>query len=338
MDRQLTEPPGVLEHELAEYLREHYAIDVALTRLGSERDETYRASGTSAADLIVKVCAPGEPRAIVELQLAVTDYLTRATTVPVPVAVPTPAGETITRWERPGGGPDRLVYVISCLPGTGLAEQRLSPERTERVGTVHGEVTAALAGFRHPAAARRLLWDLSGLPELADRITPPRSHARLATQVVGHFTSVVRPVAEGGARQVVHGDYSVHNVLANPAAPGFVTGVIDFGDVHIAPVLYDLAVAVSNLLDHRLADPWTLASAHVRGFLGVHDVEPTQLRTLAAAAAARCVQRALISQWRATVYPTRAAYAEQHSCHDWVRAEAAIQTLDTGTQHFLAAA
>ena len=71
---------------------------------------------------------------------------------------------------------------------------------------------------------------------------------------------------------------------------------------------YDLAIAVSNLLDHRLADPWSLASAHVRGFLSMRDVPPAQLRVLAAAAAARCVQRALISQWRASTDPTRADY------------------------------
>ncbi|WP_199431450.1 phosphotransferase [Qaidamihabitans albus] len=333
----MIEPPGRLEHELGEYLRERYAIDATLTRLGSERDETYRASLASAEDLIVKVCAFDEPRDLVELQLAAAAHLARATTVPVPVAVPTPEGRAITRWERSGGLPVRIVYVISCLPGTSLAERWPSPEQAERVGAVHGEVTSALADFRHPAAARQLLWDLSGLAELADTITPPRAQTRLAAHVVSHFTRFVLPVAEGGARQVVHGDYSVHNVLADPAAPGFVTGVIDFGDVHIAPVLYDLAVAVSNLLDHRLADPWSLASAHVRGFLSARNVPPAELRALGAAAAARCVQRALISQWRATADPTRTEYVQEHSRHDWVRADAAIQTLGTATEHFLAA-
>ncbi|MFJ2755413.1 phosphotransferase [Nocardioides sp. NPDC087217] len=335
----MTESPGVLEQGLGEHLLEHYAIDAALTRLGSERDETYRASLASAEDLIVKVCPLGEPREIVELQLAVGDHLARATTVPVPVVVPTPEGRTITRWKRSGAGlSDRMVYVISCLPGRSLADQRLGPEQVERVGAVHGEVTTALAGFQHPAAARRLLWDLSGLAELADTITPPRAQARVAAEVVRQFTASVRPVAESGARQVVHGDYSVHNVLADPTAPGFVTGVIDFGDVHISPVLYDLAVAVSNLLDHRLADPWVLASAHVRGFLSARDVPPAELRALAAAAAARCVQRALISRWRSTAGSTRAEYLQEHSRHDWVRADAAIQTLDSATEHFLAAA
>jgi Ser/Thr protein kinase RdoA (MazF antagonist) len=144
-------------------------------------------------------------------------------------------------------------------------------------------------------------------------------------------------VAEAATRQVVHGDYSVHNVLVDPAVPGFVTGVIDFGDVHVAPVLYDLAVAVSNLLDHRLPDPWSVAASHVKGFLAVRDVSPAELRVLGAAAAARCVQRALVSQWRAGADPSRAAYVEEHSRHDWVRADVAMQTLETATEHFLAA-
>ncbi|NYI75838.1 phosphotransferase [Nocardioides panzhihuensis] len=335
MTKQL---PGTSEQELRKFLLEHYAIDAALTRLGSEHDETYRVSLAGADDLIVKVCALDEPREFVELQVAVVDHLARSSTVPVPVPVPTPGGATITRWQHPGGLPVRLVHVMTCLPGIAVAEQVLSTEQAERLGTVHGELTAALAAFRQPAADRRIMWDLSLVGELVDTVAAPRSQARVADQVVSHFTRFVRPVAEKGDRQIVHGDYSVHNVLTDAAAPGFVTGVIDFGDVHAGPVLYDLAIAVSNLLDHRLAEPWSLASAHVRGFLNVRDIPPVQLRVLAAAAAARCVQRALISQWRASTDPTRADYVHEHSRHDWVRAETAIQTLDTATDQFLAAA
>ncbi|WP_436701818.1 phosphotransferase [Nocardioides sp. BYT-33-1] len=326
------------EQPLRDFLLERYGIDAALTRLGSERDETYRASVAGVDDLIVKVCALDEPREIVELQLAVIDHLARCSTVPVPVAVPALDGATITRWQHPSGLLDRLVHVMSCLPGTGIAEQEIGPEEAERVGAVHGELTEALARVRHPAAARTIMWDLSLLRELVGTVAPPRSQVRLAAQVVDHFTSSVRPVAERGARQIVHGDYSVHNVLADPVAPGFVTGVIDFGDVHVGPVLYDLAIAVANLLDHRLVDPWSLASAHLRGFLSAHDVPPAQLRVLAAAAAARCVQRALVSQWRASTDPARADYVQSHAQHDWVHAETAIRTLDTATERFLAAA
>lgn len=323
--------------ELADHLRGRYAFDATLTRLGSERDATYRAS-VGFGDVIVKVCAADEPRDVVELQLAVADHLARTTAVPVPVAVPTTDGASITRWERAGGEPHRLVYVISCLPGTSLADRRPSHGEAERVGAVHGGVTAALAGFRHPAAARGLLWDLSGLAVLAATVPSPPSRAGLTAHVVKEFTRLVRPVAERGTRQVVHGDYSLHNVLVDPAAPGFVTGLIDFGDTHVAPVIYDLAIAVSNLIDHRLADPWSLASAHVRGFLSAHDVPRSELRALATAAAARCVQRALVSQWRAATDPSRADYVRAHARHDWVSAEAAIQTRDIATDQFLAAA
>jgi hypothetical protein len=59
---------------------------------------------------------------------------------------------------------------------------------------------------------------------------------------------------------------------------------------------------------------------------------------LGAAAVARCVQRALISELRAAADPARAGYVREHSRDDWRNTEAALQTLDAAANHFLTSA
>lgn len=322
---------------LTDLLGREYGLSGDLVRLGSERDDTLRLAGVDGP-VLVKVAATAEPRGVIDLQIAALTHLGAAVAVPVPGVRTTRGGATTAHLpaER-GTDPPRIVYVMEYLHGAALAVNSMTYGQAERVGTVHGEITVGLAGFRHPSADRRLLWDLGRLPQLrplVERLTDP-ARRTMARKVMHLFEAEIVSRVDGFEQQVVHGDYSVHNVLADPADCDFVTGVIDLGDIHRGPVFFDLAIAVSNLLDHRRGDPWALGGAHARGFFRVHALPDDQRELLALTAVARSLQRALISQRRAEVDPSRAEYALGHALHDWSNIEIGIDSLDTGTEHFL---
>jgi Ser/Thr protein kinase RdoA (MazF antagonist) len=126
--------------------------------------------------------------------------------------------------------------------------------------------------------------------------------------------------------QVLHNDFSAHNVLVDPARPEFVTGVLDFGDVVETAIVFDLAIAMANLLDGDADDPWQPALDLAAGYLAEHPVAREELGLVPIAAVARLVQRALVSTWRAEREPARAAYVLSHAAHDWATARASFRT------------
>lgn len=318
-------------------LANRYGLTGTLHRLGSERDETYRLQSAGEA-LLVKVSAPDESSDTIGLQVAAIGHLGAGNSLAVPRIRATLDGAPTAVLARDDDSPDRFVHIMEFLRGDDLSGRTLSVRQAERVGQVHGELTGTLADFTHPHATRRLIWDLAELPAIAAALMGQlrdASHRRLAAEVLDRFERHVLTLVDQFDQQVVHGDYSVYNVLAEATDPNFVTGVVDFGDLHHGPVIFDLAIAVSNLLDHRLVDPWFLSAAHVRGFLGFQDVPQHHRAALAPAALARSLQRALLSQWRAAVQPGRAAYVLEHARDDWSNIAAGLETIRNADDHFV---
>jgi len=87
----------------------------------------------------------------VQMQCAALAHLAEyAPQLPLPRVVPTVAGETWTFVPGPDGTP-RLVWMLTWLPGTILAEARPRlPELLRDLGRVLGEMDGALLAFEHP--------------------------------------------------------------------------------------------------------------------------------------------------------------------------------------------
>ncbi|MEU0250403.1 phosphotransferase [Streptomyces sp. NPDC006235] len=95
----------------------------------------------------------------------------------------------------------------------------------------------ATADFRHPADGRLCAWDVRHLPvlrPLLEDVTDPARRQAL-TAGLARFMDVVAPRLPLLRSQVLHTDFSKSNILVDHDDPGFVTGIIDFGDaVHTA--------------------------------------------------------------------------------------------------------
>jgi Ser/Thr protein kinase RdoA (MazF antagonist) len=105
---------------------------------------------------------------------------------------------------------------------------------------------------------------------------------------------------------VIHGDFNPHNLLADPADPRHLTGILDFGDMTLSHRICDLAVAGSYLIDP--ADPAALLGPLVAGYHRVNPLAPEELDLLPDLVTARLVTTLTISAWRAARYPTNAPY------------------------------
>ena len=218
------------------------------------------------------------------------------------------------------------MRVFAFVDGPVLAGIHPDQDQLAKVGEVLGRVDLALAGFAHPADQRVLVWDIRHFHQLTGLVehTPDAEHRHLAQEVFRLFEDAVVPRLGDLETQVIHGDYSPHNVVVDPQSDDFVTGVIDFGDTVRSAVIFDPAVTMANLVGRVPDDPWREACAFVAGYEQARPIKDSELPLLRMAALARLTLRALMANWRAERVPARREYLLAHARDDWTNVARAV--------------
>jgi 4-aminobutyrate aminotransferase-like enzyme/Ser/Thr protein kinase RdoA (MazF antagonist) len=195
-----------------------------------------------------------------------------------------------------------LVRVVSHLPGTTAADVPADEHTRRSLGRLLGRTTRALRGFGHPAAHRpQFLWHLSNAqavrPWVADIADP--QHRALVEGVFRRHEQHVLPVLPSLRAGVVHHDANDRNVLVHGGAT---TGLIDFGDMVHAPVVYELAVALAYAL---LDTPDLVAATEqvVGGYTAEFPLTDDELSVLTDLAATRLAMSVAISSHRSAEHP-----------------------------------
>lgn len=250
--------------------------DIGLTRLDTERDDTFRidhADGTA----LVKVAHPLDDPGLLAAQDAAL-AAAAAAGLPVPVPQPTRDGRP---WSLVEG---RVARVLSWLPGD-LAADAGFP--LEEGGRMLGRLARALADVDHPAADRDLAWDLRTVPRLADATDDP-----MLRDGVARFAAEISPTLDVLPRRVIHNDFHPGNVLV---AGGRVTGVLDFGDLVRTPRVCDLGVALGYLVPEE----GSLAAVRetvVAGYTAEEPLEEREIALIPGLVVGRLLQRVIVNE------------------------------------------
>ena len=326
-DSALDESTGEQFPELRVHaeLQRHYELAGQLSRIPTEKDDTFRLT-TDVGRFLVKIAPATEAGQIVNLQSAVMLHLERGRP-PIPTqrlirGVRGQVESTVTDPE----GRARIMRVMSYLDGVLLSSTTPTPTQFRRVGATLARLDSGLTSFRHPGESRSLIWDLKNFAHVRPllELVNDRDDAAMAAWIFDQFDAVVAPRVGTLPTQMIHGDFSPFNVVVDPAASDFVTGIIDFGDVVRSPVVFELAVAVANQIGIDDRRPWDSALEIVRGYRAVRPLPERDVALLAIAGPARLLLRALIFRWRATVHPHSRDYGLSHSARDWARLQCAL--------------
>lgn len=330
IDAVLHAPPVLVAPEVAlQVAAQTYALDASSSRdLGSERDQTFMLLGGSGEPLaVMKVSNPAEDPARLDMealaarQAAHADPLLR---IAQPWVQPGHGGgidACRAAWE--GSGTVQWVRMYDVLPG----RARMDPLSLDDAALrAWGETTArlgrALRGFIHPGAIRRLPWDVQHaaacrpmLPAIAD------AHARAAVSaVLDRFDDVVAPYWPLLRAQVVHGDLTVDNVLADDA--GLISGIIDFGDMSHTALVVDIASTLDSLGTGRTGDELFRAGRlFLDGYQRITPLEAEELALIGELWATRAAVGVAIASWRAAQGLEDPDFAQRYN-------ESALETVE----------
>lgn len=312
MDEVLqTTPPRFSEDDALGIAATTFGIEATAARdLGSERDQTFLLKGAGGEDLaVMKVSNPAEDPATLDMEALAARHV-HGVDPDLGVALPwlapdagraDPAGVVpADRVRLVADDGEHWVRAYDVLPGT----SRIDPtELSDRALGAWGETTArlgrAMRGFFHPRAQRTMLWDVQHAPRvrsMLEDVADPRMRAAVEA-VLDRFEEVVLPVWPSLRAQVVHGDLTVDNALVD--ADGFITGVIDFGDMSHSALAIDVASILDSLTAGRDGhEIFRAARLILDGYQELTPLEPGEIRIMGELWAARCAVTIAIGSWR----------------------------------------
>lgn len=272
--------------------------------LGSERDRSFAVLDGSGTWIgVLKVSNPAEDPATLDMEAAVVDHIARVDPA-LPVAAPLPAaddsdGPRRLAWTH--DGVDHWARLYPVMPGHGRHDPlRLDDRALVAWGTTTARLGRATRGFVHPNAIRTMPWDvqhaLSTRSMVSSIIDPVLRDA--VSAVLDRFAEVVSSRWPALRAQVVHGDLTSDNALVDD--DGFITGIVDFGDMSHSALVTDVASMLDSICSGRSGDEmFRAARLLLDGYQRITPLEPIELGILGELWAARTALGVAIGSWRA---------------------------------------
>jgi 4-aminobutyrate aminotransferase-like enzyme/Ser/Thr protein kinase RdoA (MazF antagonist) len=273
----------------------HYSPAASARELPSERDQNFLLESPCHARRVLRISSPDTDSRVLALQNAALTRLEGV--VEAPWLLPDKNGSQQIEIDRPVGRcPLRLFTWVA---GTPLAEVKPHPAALlEDAGALLARVDLALADL-DPGFERKLDWNLlEAGATLAERLPfvpaagrPPLERALSRWQALASRLAAL-------PRQLIHNDGNDWNLLVRyqdgePRA----TGLIDFGDIVVAPRVCEVAIAAAyaGLGKGR---PEHAAASLLAGYHRVSPLGEEEIALLPDLIAARLAVSLATSAWR----------------------------------------
>lgn len=307
------------EREALALLSQHYGITGTLKRFATEKDDTFRVRTDTGQTYVLKIANPGESFGEIDFQHSILRAVAvNDPALPVPRVIANLDGADLFE-VTDSTGARRYVRLLTFLDGTPLDQTDAAPAQRREIGKILARLRLATATVSHPSQDRMLAWDvqhLATLKPLLDEISDPEKRQALAAGME-RFTELT-PRLVKCRQQVLHNDFSCSNIVVDHQATGFVTGIIDFGDSVKTAIAIDVSTALLNQLPREPNDDMFAAGCDVlEGYLDVADLTEDELRLIPHLVMARVVARALITLWRARMFPENQIYILRNTEQGW---------------------
>ncbi len=259
-----------------------FGVEAQAEPLPGEIDFNFLLKTSTGSDFVFKISRPGEDPALLDMQVSAMRYLDEQS---LPLSLQQPIagvdGTYVQLWHDEQGR-ERYLRLLTWAPGRLFAKVKPQDDKLRySLGEALGQLCSGLSNFEHPAAYRRMKWDLAQLNWVAEQRHKVRDQDRQA--ILEYFLQLhnkqVAPLLQELRRGMIYNDANDYNILVG-GEPGKykVSGFIDFGDAVYTHTINELAIAIAYaIFDHP--DPLAAAVPIVQGF---HSAFPLMEEEIAA--------------------------------------------------------
>jgi hydroxylysine kinase len=331
---EMLEPaPVVTIAELEAIAREYFGRQVAAKLLTSERDCNALLTELQTNErTLLKLANPSEPIGVTQLQIDALLHINATDPdCPTPHMLPAVDGSFCVRVDL-NGGRSYVARLLTFISGRPMAGTPLSIKSAASKGSLLARVDLALEAFSHSDDTRSLIWDISRadrLLEMTVHIVDPNLR-QLAERSLNFAAKGLDDLMTNLRRQVIHSDFNPHNIIVDQLDTSRVVGVIDFGDIIRAPLICDVAIASSYMMDGSVESEERVV-ALVSAYSSVLPLLHDEVEILPDLIAARLAMTATIPSWRAKLFPANAEYIQRNL----PRAASALCSFDETAQRHL---
>ena len=297
----LQEPPKLSESEVSNSVQEYYGLEGTLHPLPGDRDQNFLLESPGGQKHVVKVSSLDEVQEIIEFETEMITRLSNDTNGLIPSVIPAISGTSLVTHENKQGHHYRL-RTLEFLPGTLLAEVNpRSDALLMNLGERMAELGSVLGAYPdHPPPRINFEWALGRAGSIMEKSLSVLDSAQrtLIELTLKDFRDNEREFLGLGS-QIIHGDVNDHNVLVslNKEGQARISGIIDLGDAHSAPRVFDLAIAIAyGILG--TADPLLAASEITRGYYANQPLLEIEIDVLMTLVCARLGQSVCIASLR----------------------------------------
>ena len=297
----LQEPPKLSESEVSNSVQEYYGLEGTLHPLPGDRDQNFLLESPGGQKHVVKVSSLDEVQEIIEFETEMITRLSNDTNGLIPSVIPAISGTSLVTHENKQGHHYRL-RTLEFLPGTLLAEVNpRSDVLLMNLGERMAELGSVLGAYPdHPPPRINFEWALGRAGNIMEKSLSVLDSAQrtLIELTLKDFRDNEREFLGLGS-QIIHGDVNDHNVLVslNKEGQARISGIIDLGDAHSAPRVFDLAIAIAyGILG--TADPLLAASEITRGYYANQPLLEIEIDVLMTLVCARLGQSVCIASLR----------------------------------------
>jgi hydroxylysine kinase len=307
--------PKFSDVEVISLVRQRYGLAVAVASLVSERDQNFHLQTTDGRQFVLKIANSAEDPATTDFQikalLHIADYIDAyGVPITVPRVLKTLGGETQTMLEA--AGCQHVVRVVGYLSGVPIANRIPSASLSRNQGVCLAHLGRALRNFSHRGSNQILLWDVQQALNLRHlRGYLPDDEVRCDVEkALNDFEEYVWPNLSSMRHQFIHADFNPDNVLTDATDSDAISGVIDFGDMLVAPLIADLAIGASYARPLQ-GDPLALITEMLGGYHSVTSLSPAEINILFELIKTRLCASISILYWRASFRDTDDPYLEK---------------------------
>ena len=274
------DPNVDLDEFWAGALKIHWGMEAKLSALPGELDQNFLAQNKNGAKYILKIMRKNCPVWLIKAQIEAIEHLhKKEPSLKVPKVLKLSEGTSFIN-EADCSGNERLIWVQTYISGKCYADiNQKSPDISFDVGVALGKMSKALADYKNDSLIRDFKWNLPGSLWIKKYFSLIENSARLKiiSKIADEFEEILPKLSSLG-QQTIHNDPNDYNILISGEKYQSLTvsGIIDFGDICVAPRVCDLSIAAAYIvLDN--AEPEKMLEAFVSGYHSVYPLNAEEV-------------------------------------------------------------